>query len=184
VTSLRVVGGASRGRKLTAPVAENVRPTTDRVREAIFDILGSLLDLDGLSVVDLFAGTGAMGIEALSRGAGSVTFVDRDELAVSGVRANLVSTGLAGPAATVLRRDALDFVAAHDQGFDLALCDPPYDFDGWPRLLAGLRAGVAVLESGSQLSVPARWMVIRNRRYGSTLVTVVRGAQDRRGGPV
>jgi 16S rRNA (guanine966-N2)-methyltransferase len=180
-----------------------VRPTTDRVREAIFDILGSLLVLDGLRVLDLFAGTGAMGIEALSRGAGSATFVDHDPDAVSGIAANLVSTGLAGPAATVVRRDALDFLSANStarsgtsaQGpsgesapgthpvFELAFCDPPYDFADWPRLFLDLPSDVAVLESGSEVPVPADWMVIRHRRYGGTLVTVVRGAQDRRGGP-
>ena len=87
---MRVVGGESRGRRLTAPVAKGVRPTSDRVRESIFDILGSLVDLSGLRVVDLFAGTGALGIEALSRGAGSVTFVESDAAAVAAIRANLV----------------------------------------------------------------------------------------------
>jgi len=169
-----------------------VRPTSDRVREAIFDILGSLLSLDGMKVLDLFAGTGAMGIEALSRGAASATFVDRDEEAVSAVRANLVSTGLSGAAATLVKRDALDFLSAAsasrpvpggDLDFDVAFCDPPYDFAQWPRLLRDLPAEVAVLESNDEPTVPDSWMVVRCRRYGSTLVTVVRGAQDRQGGP-
>ena len=75
---MRVVGGSSRGRRLAAPVPDAVRPTSDRVRESIFNILASVVDLEGMKVVDLFAGTGALGIEALSRGAGSVTFVERD----------------------------------------------------------------------------------------------------------
>jgi 16S rRNA (guanine966-N2)-methyltransferase len=183
VSSLRVVGGASRGRRLLSPVVDGVRPTSDRVREAIFDILGSILDLDGLRVADLFAGTGAMGIEALSRGAGSVTFVESDERAASSVRANLVSTGLEGPNATVLRRDVIGYLPTVAVPFDLALCDPPYSFTGWDELLRILPADLAVLESGAQIVVPEPWMIIRQRRYGSTLVTVVRGAQDRQGGP-
>jgi 16S rRNA (guanine966-N2)-methyltransferase len=180
---MRVVGGTSRGRRLSSPVVEGVRPTSDRVREAIFDILGSMIDLGGMSVADLFAGTGALGIEALSRGAASVTFVEQDENAVASVRANLVSTGLDGPAAIVRRREVLDFLGSSHSHFDLALCDPPYSFGDWQRLLTVLDADLAVLESGSELEVPEPWMVIRARRYGGTLVTVVRGAQDRQGGP-
>jgi 16S rRNA (guanine966-N2)-methyltransferase len=160
-----------------------VRPTSDRVREAIFDILGSLIDLDGLRVADLFAGTGAMGIEALSRGAGSVSFVESDERAVSSIKQNLLSTGLDGPMATVLRREVVAYLPTVTVPFDLALCDPPYSFTGWDQLLGVLPADLAVLESGSEIDIPEPWMIIRHRRYGSTLVTVVRGAQDRQGGP-
>jgi len=195
---MRVVGGASRGRRLTAPVAKGVRPTSDRVRESIFDILGSLVDLSGLRVVDLFAGTGALGIEALSRGAGSVTFVESDAAAVAAIRANLVSTGLDGPAAVVTRCDVLGFLRSWSTRFDLALCDPPYSFELWDELLDALRADLAVLESGSPLtlsdgrtdgriggSTDGRtdgWMVLRSRRYGGTLVTVVRAGDESRGG--
>jgi 16S rRNA (guanine966-N2)-methyltransferase len=186
-----VVGGMSRGRRLLAPVADAVRPTSDRVREAIFDILGSMVALDGMQVVDLFAGTGALGIEALSRGAGSVTFVERDPDAAKSIPVNLASTGLESPDAVVVRRDVLDFLRAlpsgepggepredHELGFDLAFCDPPYSFDLWDELIPILPADLCVLESGSELTVPDSWMVLRSRRYGSTLVTVVR-ATDR-----
>ena len=91
---MRVISGESGGRRLSAPVGENVRPTSDRVREAIFDILYSLGGVDDLHVLDLFAGTGALGIEALSRGAASVTFVERDLKTVDTVRANLTAVGL------------------------------------------------------------------------------------------
>jgi 16S rRNA (guanine966-N2)-methyltransferase len=184
---MRVVGGMSRGRRLTAPVADAVRPTSDRVREAIFDILGSMVDLEGMQVVDLFAGTGALGIEALSRGAGSVTFVERDPDAAKSIPVNLTSTGLESPSAVVVRRDVLDFLRALPSGepgedreppFDLAFCDPPYSFDLWDELIPILPADLCVLESGSELTVPDGWMVLRSRRYGSTLVTVVR-ATDR-----
>jgi 16S rRNA (guanine966-N2)-methyltransferase len=159
-----------------------VRPTSDRVRESIFDILGSLVDLDGLRVVDLFAGTGAMGIEALSRGAGSVTFVESDAAAVASIRANLVSTGLEGPRAIVTRCDVLGFFRSWSTSFDLALCDPPYSFEPWDELLRLLRADLAVLESGSPLTVSDGWMVLKSRRYGGTLVTVVRAGDELQGG--
>jgi 16S rRNA (guanine966-N2)-methyltransferase len=180
---MRVVGGDSRGRKLASPVRKGVRPTSDRVRESIFDILSNLVDLTDLRVADLFAGTGALGIEALSRGAGSVTFVERDPSAANSVRENLVSTGLDGPNATVVRRDVLDYLAVLPDQFDLALCDPPYSFEQWDTLLEMLPAKLAVLESGAELAVPTRWIVLRSRRYGGTLVTVVRAGEDTQGGP-
>jgi 16S rRNA (guanine966-N2)-methyltransferase len=180
---MRVVGGTSRGRRLSAPVAKGVRPTSDRVRESIFDILGSLVDLNGMRVADLFSGTGALGIEALSRGAGSVTFVEQDAAAVVSVRANLAAVGLAGPKAIVTRYDVLDFLRSGTTPFDLALCDPPYGFERWDELLGLLRADLAVLESGSPLTVTDRWIVLRSKRYGGTLVTVVRAESEPRGGP-
>lgn len=169
---------------MAAPVPEAVRPTSDRVRESIFDILASMIDLHDMKVVDLFAGTGALGIEALSRGAGSVTFVERDPDAAKSIKANLTSSGLDVPGAVVVRRDVLDFLQAlprDDVAFDLALCDPPYSFGQWEELIELLPANLCVLESGSDLSVPDHWLVLRSRRYGSTLVTVVRAADDPQG---
>jgi 16S rRNA (guanine966-N2)-methyltransferase len=134
-----VIGGEFRGRRLRAPVAPTVRPTSDRVREAIFDILFSLGGVDGLRVADLFAGSGALGIEALSRGASSVTFVDRDPTALEAVRANLASVGLAEAErsgdATVVRADVDAWVATTASRYDLVLCDPPYDYGGWEGLV-------------------------------------------------
>jgi 16S rRNA (guanine966-N2)-methyltransferase len=178
---VRVVGGVSRGRRLAAPVAHGVRPTSDRVRESIFNILANLVDLNGLQVADLFAGTGALGIEALSRGAGSVTFVENDAAAFASISANLASTGLEGPKAVLKRRDALDFVRSPDATFDLVLCDPPYSFERWDELMRVLRAHIAVFESGSPIEVDDRWMVLRSRRYGGTLVTVVRAGEESQG---
>jgi 16S rRNA (guanine966-N2)-methyltransferase len=120
-----------------------------------------------------------MGIEALSRGAASVVFVDDASAAVSAVRANLATLGLEDQA-TVLREDVVRFLdRAHD--FDLALCDPPYEYASWDTLLTRLHAGVAVLESRRPVEVPPEWQVIRNKRYGGTLVTVVRslGAHEK-----
>src|SRR5580692_11477485 len=100
---MRVIGGRSRGRRLAAKLPQNVRPTSDRVRESIFDILGSLGGVEGLRVVDLFCGSGALGVEALSRGAVSATFVDLDPDALAAVRRNLDAVGLADVPTTLVR---------------------------------------------------------------------------------
>ncbi|HUZ08927.1 MAG TPA: RsmD family RNA methyltransferase [Acidimicrobiales bacterium] len=170
---MRVIGGRSRGRRLSAPVAPGVRPTSDRVREAIFDILGSMGGVGGLAVADLFCGSGAMGAEALSRGAASVTFVDRERAALDAVRANLRAVGLGEDPATVVRGVLPEWLGGAPR-FDLALCDPPYAFDRWDDLLGAVRADIVVLESSGPVAVPPGWEVARTRRYGGTLVTVAR----------
>jgi 16S rRNA (guanine966-N2)-methyltransferase len=169
---VRVIAGSFRGRLLRAPPGTGTRPTSDRVREAIFDVLGSLVDLEAMSVVDLFAGSGAMGIEAISRGADDVVFVEQDSAATRSIRGNLATLGIEDQA-TVVREDVLGFLA-RPHGFDLALCDPPYEFVSWEDLLSDLCASLAVLESRRAVEVPVGWEVIRNKRYGGTLVTVVR----------
>ena len=178
---MRVIGGEYRGRRLSAPVGDHVRPTSDRVREAIFDILFSLGGVEGLQVADLFSGTGALGIEALSRGAATVTFVDRDPASIAAVRANLVSAGLgdaeATGDATVIRADVDAWVASTASRYDLVLCDPPYDYTAWDTLVTQLPADLCVLESGGELTPVSGWDVLRSRRYGGTIVTVARPAR-------
>jgi len=169
---VRVIAGSLGGRTLRAPAGTVTRPTSDRVREAVFDVLGSMVDLAGAAVADLFAGSGALGIEALSRGAGSAVFVDQDPGALRATRENLGALDLADRA-RVVRDDVLRYVGRPHR-FDLALCDPPYRFAAWDGVLTRLRASVAVLESGRAVTVPGGWEVIRNKRYGDTLVTVVR----------
>jgi 16S rRNA (guanine966-N2)-methyltransferase len=168
-----VIAGSSRGRRLPARLPGGVRPTADRVREAIFDVLGSMGGVEGLTVLDLFCGSGALGLEALSRGAASVTFVDHDSSALAAVRTNLVATGLESPAASLVRAELPGWLSRAPR-VDLALCDPPYAFGDWATLLSLLVADVAVLESGSAIEPPRGWMVARSRRYGGTLVTVAR----------
>jgi 16S rRNA (guanine966-N2)-methyltransferase len=175
---MRVIGGRSRGRRLAAKLPRSVRPTSDRVREAIFDILGSQGGVEGLSVVDLFCGSGALGVEALSRGAVSATFVDRDPAALDAVRHNLTAVGLSEEPVTLVRAALPGWLQATTApAFDLALCDPPYDFDDWLTLLDALRAGAVVMESSSPVSLPEGWVVTRERRYGGTLVTVVQRSE-------
>jgi len=178
---VRVVAGIAGGRRLLAPPGRRLRPTTDRVREAMFSSLTSLDVIRDARVLDLFAGTGALGIEALSRGAASATFVDADHAAIRVIEQNLATTGLSG-AATVVRGDALRFLESIAQGrgtepFDLALLDPPYAFDGWPGLLAVLPARVAVLETGDHIDIHPPWTAIKSRRHGDTVVTLVRRQQ-------
>jgi 16S rRNA (guanine966-N2)-methyltransferase len=155
-----------------------VRPTSDRVREAIFDILFSQGGVVGAHVVDLFAGTGALGIEALSRGAASATFVERDPTALAAIRSNLASVGLADAEqsgdTTLIRADAETWVATTVSRYDLALVDPPYQFAGWDSLVRRLPAELAILESGVEITAPDGWVIVKSRRYGSTIVTVAR----------
>ena len=176
---MRVIGGRSRGRRLPAKLPSSVRPTSDRVREAIFDILGSRGGVEGLAVVDLFCGSGALGVEALSRGAASSTFVDLDSDALAAVRRNLDAVGLGEEPATLVRAALPGWLETAAAGtFDLALCDPPYDFEDWPALLGALRAGAVVMESAAPIAPDGAWVVARERRYGGTLVTVAHRSGD------
>lgn len=122
---MRVITGTARGRKLKEPSDMNIRPTTDMVKEAIFNIVQ--FNIEGRTVLDLFAGTGQLGIEALSRGAAAVTFVDGSPSALKLVRDNLSTTGLEKNA-SVVAGDSLDFLSRCGK-FDLIFMDPPYDSD-------------------------------------------------------
>ena len=165
---MRVVSGIARGRKLVAPKGDATRPTSDFVREAIFNSLQAHVDLDGATVLDLFAGTGALGIEALSRGAAHATFVESGRHALVAVRENLASTGFADRA-TVLNADASK---AELPAVDVAFADPPYAFTGWSDLLTRVDAELAVLESDRAVEPPPPWRVLREKRYGTTVVVL------------
>ena len=129
--------------------------------------------VEGAEVVDLFAGSGAMGIEALSRGAEHATFVDDDRRARRAIEANLTATNLA-VRALVVRDDVLEFLEMTDRHFDVAVLDPPYAYDGGADVLAALDAEVAVLESDRPIEPGAGWTVMRTRTYGTTVVTICR----------
>jgi 16S rRNA (guanine966-N2)-methyltransferase len=164
---MRVVAGTARGRKLQAPATRDIRPTSDRVREAIFSSLESMDAVRNASVLDLFCGSGALGIEALSRGAESATFVDDDPDAIAAVRVNLASTGLEG--GEVVRAEAARWLE-HSNEFDLALVDPPYSFNDWDTVFSRLNSEVVVVESDRELDVPRPWSIVRHKRYGGTVV--------------
>jgi 16S rRNA (guanine966-N2)-methyltransferase len=180
---VRVVAGEARGRRLVAPPGRDTRPTLDRVREAVFNALGSLDAVDGARVLDLFAGSGALGIEALSRGAAHATFVDTDRSARRAIEENLAATGL-GDRAAVVGADAVTHLRRHleagGEPFGLVLLDPPYATGEpvWADVLllvaAAAPGGVVVVESDRTPVVPDGWDALREKRYGGTLVTVLR----------
>jgi 16S rRNA (guanine966-N2)-methyltransferase len=165
---MRVVAGELGGRKLVSPDGTSTRPTTDRVREAIFNALGSAGLIDGALVADLYAGTGAVGIEALSRGAAHCTFVERDRAALRALEENVESLGLT-ERTRILRSDAAQVAATLD--VDIAFIDPPYDFGGWSELLAIVRAPFVVAESGRAIDAVDGWDLTRSKRYGRAWVS-------------
>ncbi|MGD9703992.1 MAG: 16S rRNA (guanine(966)-N(2))-methyltransferase RsmD [Acidimicrobiia bacterium] len=170
---MRVVAGELRGRRLIAPEGLDTRPTTDRVREAVFNSLGSMDLVVDATYVDLFAGTGALGIEALSRGAAHCTFVERDGRALRALRENLASLSLTDRA-TVLPNDALA-IGRRLPTVDVVVADPPYGFSDWAALLADLPADVVVVETGQRIEgLPDEWELAREKRYGRTFVALLR----------
>lgn len=178
---MRVVAGHLRGRRINAPDVPTTRPTTDKVREAMFNALGSLGEIENARVIDLFAGSGAVGIEALSRGAAHCTFVEREKRALSALRANLDHLGLKS-VSTVVEADAASYMAQRGRSggdrIDLLIADPPYGFDRWDGLLAGANAGLAVLESDREPDPIDGWEVVRAKKYGRTWVTFLRASGE------
>ena len=170
---MRIIAGANRGARIFAPKGEETRPTADRVREAAFNLIGPV---DSASVLDLFAGSGAMGLEALSRGAATATFVENDRDACRTIDRNLEKLRLTG--ATVLQRDVFQVLAAERRAYDLILCDPPYGFDQDARIAPYLaRAlapdGLVVYETTSRREPALDGLRIRtSRTYGSARLTL------------
>ena len=184
---MRIVAGLAKGRRLVAPSGRDVRPTSDRVREALFSSLGAAVE--GARVLDLFAGSGALGLEALSRGAASCVFVDDSRRALDAVRRNLVATGF-GDRCDVIRGDALvtlERLATDRARFGLVFLDPPY--------ASGLGAAALERLASPGLLVPAARVVfehpvdraqqaipglriIASKRYGGTALTLMEASDD------
>jgi 16S rRNA (guanine966-N2)-methyltransferase len=174
---VRIIAGERKGHTIWAPKGLDIRPTSDRVRENVFNIVAPWVQ--GARVLDLFAGTGAMGLEALSRGADAVVFVENDPEAVRAIERNLDKLRLTG--ATVLRRDARMGLAQEvtaGRKYDLVLVDPPYtmtDYSALNRYLPSVLAedGLLVLESAARVEPELPGLEVRTtRKYGSTRVTV------------
>jgi 16S rRNA (guanine966-N2)-methyltransferase len=165
---VRVVSGQLKGRQLAAPRGGVTRPTTDKVREAVFNALASLDVVVDARVADLYAGSGAMGIEALSRGAAHCTFVEKDRGAVEAIDDNVATLGLRDRSRVIVG-DGIATAARLD--VDLVFADPPYDFDDWPRLLRAVRADLVVAEAARDVPAPIDWVQGRVKRYGRTWVT-------------
>jgi 16S rRNA (guanine966-N2)-methyltransferase len=170
---VRVVAGKFKGRRLQAPRGTRTRPTADRVREALFSMLG---DVSGARVLDLYAGSGALGIEALSRGAESAVFVERDQHALASLRRNLEAVGAE---ADVRRQDVSRFLARPEGTFDLVFCDPPYD--GASRLAGVLSDALPamaseeariVTESDKRNPLVLTLPLLVERAYGDTRIAI------------
>jgi 16S rRNA (guanine966-N2)-methyltransferase len=182
---MRIVGGRLRGRTLKGPSSMAVRPTSDRLRESLFNILTHAYDdpVPEARVIDLFAGTGALGLEALSRGARLALFVDDGSEARALLRANVEALGLGGET-RVFRRDATKLGAMPPQDpFTLAFLDPPYGRDLAPRALASLREGgwlapgaLCLVEEAANAEVPAPegFTLLERRDFGDTRVDFLR----------
>lgn len=184
---MRIISGAARGRPLRSPTGRGTRPTSDRTREALFSAVEALLGgLGGRRVLDLYAGSGAVGLEALSRGAAEVLLVERDPGAVGVIRANVEAVGL--PGATVVTSAAERFVQDRaTTTYDLVFADPPYADDPSPAV-AGVVGngwlapeGVVVVERSSR-DAPWTWPVgvdpLRDRRYGEATLWYGRRAVE------
>jgi len=180
---MRIIAGSHKGAAIRAPSGRDTRPTPDRVREAIFNLVGPV---DGMRVLDLFAGSGAMGLEALSRGAARAVLVDHDARACATVRQNLEKLGMGG--AEVVRSDALRYLDADVRRcvrYDLIVIDPPYRLlpaildrlgNALPRALA--QGGRVIVETARDLEPALSLPMSTSRCYGSTRVTVFEAPVD------
>lgn len=172
----RIVAGEARGRRLAVP--DGARPTGDRAREGLFSSLVSLVDLDGARVLDLYAGTGALGLEALSRGAASAVLVDHDGGAAGVLRRNVEAVGL--PGAEVVHAPVDRWLAGHAQvpSFDVVFLDPPYAQTAlpWDALLPLLAEEAVVVVERSARDAPLVWPHgiegLRSRRYGEAMISI------------
>jgi 16S rRNA (guanine966-N2)-methyltransferase len=183
----RVVAGAARGRRLAVPPGQGTRPTSDRAREALFSSLGSLVGAwAGRRVLDLYAGSGAVGLEALSRGAAHALLVESDARAARTITANVETLGLAG---AVVRHGRVERVVADGlpgPAYDVVFADPPYELPDEdlravlvglrPQVTAGAVAAVERPTRGGDWSWPAGWAGLRSRQYGEATLWYGRAA--------
>ena len=178
---LRIVGGTARGRRLVVP-PRGTRPTSDRAREGLYNSLATDLDLEGARVLDLFAGSGALGLEALSRGALVVTFVEHDRVAADALRRNLQTVDLPGGVLSRATVESYLVAAGADEPYDLVLADPPYAYEDTrlATVLTGLdddrwlaRGGVVVVERAARSPEPT-WPAgvepHKHKRYGEAVL--------------
>lgn len=185
-TSVRIIAGSRKGHRIAAPKGRDTRPTSDRVREATFMLIGPV---DGANVLDLFAGSGAMGLEALSRGAERSTFVESDQRAAAVIRKNLEKLRLTG--ARIVTADAARALAAEGASgakYDLVLVDPPYDnYPGLENMLARFLPPIladnalVVVETDARTEPQLPLELRTSRRYGSARVTLFEGDSPLRG---
>lgn len=162
---MRIIAGTHRGKKMVEYYTPTTRPTTDRVKENVFNLLSNYVDFHGLRVLDLFAGTGAYGIECLSRGAGFVHFNDLDAAALNVVQKNI------GQNWHNVRLTQKDYAMVLNEQFDLIFLDPPYDSDYGIRAINAIKTGFIVYETDREFSHP---QIIDARHYGRTWIYLIR----------
>jgi 16S rRNA (guanine966-N2)-methyltransferase len=175
MNKVRIIGGEFRSRVISFPDAEGLRPTPDRVRETLFNWLGQTLY--GRSCLDLFAGSGALGFEAASRGAERVVMVEKNRAALISLRDNVKKLGCAN--VFVHGQDGLEFASGDTQRYDIIFLDPPFQSDCLPKLLEILpqrlsENGVVFVESGNAITVPSPWHVIKSGKAGQVHYQLLR----------
>ena len=181
---MRIIGGRAKGRRLTAPDTPATRPVTDRVREAVFSIVGSWVE-DAV-VLDLYAGSGSFGLEALSRGAATATFVENGNRALEALRANIETVALGG---TVVTSKVREFIDRSNGRFDLVFIDPPWDLpssvlggelaDLDPLLGQDAEVVLSRRHTDEVPTTPSGWRVATDRRYGDTRIVRYEKETDR-----
>ena len=180
---MRVITGSARGRKLITPEGLDTRPTTDKVKEAVCSSLQ--FDFPGANVLDLFAGSGQMGIEALSRGANRATFIDADSRALSCIKQNVKACGFLDQA-TVLKSDAVSFLHRTGEKFDIAFLDPPYRNGILQQILPILaekmqKNGIIVCEHEPECKLSERILnfdLQKQKKYGKIIISVYRNSAE------
>ncbi len=179
---MRIIGGTYRGRKLRADTGRSIRPTTDRVKKTIFDILVHTRDLANAEILDLFAGTGSLGLEAISRGAGHVTFVDNSEKSLAVLESNIRTLGCES-ACTVYRADVFWFLKRIKRHYDVVFVDPPYKLQELPSLPEAIRQSGALgtgshvvmeYERNTQVIIPEGSFQVDRRPFGQTVLLMLR----------
>jgi 16S rRNA (guanine966-N2)-methyltransferase len=178
---MRIISGTSRGRRLARPKSQAIRPTSDRVKESIFNLLGN--EVEGKVVLDLFAGTGSLGIEALSRGAKKALFVEKGRQALRLIQINLAQAGMEDRS-EILPKDvnrALGILHQRGESFDLILMDPPYEKGLIQRTLLKLHShriyhkdSILIVEHDRREPIPEKvegWTLVRQRKIGDTLIS-------------
>jgi 16S rRNA (guanine(966)-N(2))-methyltransferase RsmD len=180
---MRIISGTLKGRLITVPKNFRGRPTTDFAREGLFNMLGHMIDMEGIAVLDLFAGTGAFGLECLSRGAGSVLAIDQQPLHVKFIQQNFDAFGFEN--AEAMRVDVFRYLNKPDASFDLVFADPPYDLKQLKELpdtilSASLlnETGLLVVEHGKNMDFTAHPACVQSRQFSNVWFSFFRKKQS------
>ncbi|NNN13751.1 MAG: 16S rRNA (guanine(966)-N(2))-methyltransferase RsmD [Acidimicrobiaceae bacterium] len=177
---MRVLGGASKGKKIKTPQGLLTRPTSARVKKSLFDMLSTRIDFFGIEVLDLFAGSGSLGLEAISRGASQVEFVDSAHSVIQVLKQNIAGIPPDVARASAIKSPALTYLKNRISAkthYDLVFCDPPYLFDDWNELLGYViqvttQDSIIVIESDREVVLPEGLSVLKVKDYGSTVITL------------